>query len=130
MRYSAVITTIEYERPGIVMKPDRLPLLLVFFAASGVAASIYEIVWFQLRQLVIGSTAISLAILLGTFMGGMCIGSLTLPRVLGQQRHPWRVYAALEAAIGIIAVLVLFLMPYAGGLYTAIGGYGRSGILF
>ena len=70
-----------------------------------------------------------MAILLGTFMGGMCIGSLLLPRVVGHQHDPLRIYAVLEAGIGIIAVLVLFLMPYAGGLYTAIGGYGRSSIL-
>ena len=48
-----------------------LPGLIVLFIGSGCAALIYEIVWFQLLQLVIGSSAISLGILLGTFMGGM-----------------------------------------------------------
>src|SRR5579862_1654444 len=104
-------------------------MLLVLFAAGGVAASIYEIVWFQLLQLVIGSTAVSLAILLGTFMGGMCIGSLVLPRMMRRQRHPLHIYAGLEAGIGIVAVLILLLLPYAGGLYTAIGGYGFPSLL-
>ena len=53
----------------------------LLFVGSGCAALIYEIVWFQLLQLVIGSSAISLGVLLGTFMGGMCLGSLLLPRV-------------------------------------------------
>jgi spermidine synthase len=53
-----------------------LPALFLLFIGSGCAALIYEIVWFQLLQLVIGSSAISLGILLGTFMGGMCLGSL------------------------------------------------------
>ena len=55
-------------------------MLLLSFG-SGVAALIYEIVWFQLLELVIGSTAVSLGILLATFMGGMCLGSLILPRL-------------------------------------------------
>ena len=110
------------------MKLDRLALLL-FFACSGVAASIYEIIWFQLLQLVIGSTAVSMAVLLGTFMGGMCAGSLVFPRVVGAKLNPLRVYAALEGGIGVIALLVLFLMPHAGGLYAAVGGYGRSSVL-
>ena len=49
----------------------RLPLLLLLFVASGASALIYEVVWFQLLQLVIGSSAVSLGVLLGTFMGGM-----------------------------------------------------------
>ena len=47
-----------------------LPLLLLF-AASGCAALIYEIVWFQLLQLVIGSSAVSLGLLLAAYMGVM-----------------------------------------------------------
>ena len=61
-----------------------LPLLLVLFAGSGCAALIYEIVWYQLLQLVIGSTAVSLGVLLATFMGGLCLGSLALPRIRTQ----------------------------------------------
>ena len=77
-----------------------LPALLLLFVGSGCAALIYEIVWFQLIELVIGSSAISLGVLLGTFMGGMCLGSLLLPRFVSPEQHPLRVYAALEAAIG------------------------------
>ena len=35
-----------------------LPALLLLFVGSGCAALIYEIVWFQLLQLVVGSKAI------------------------------------------------------------------------
>ena len=86
-----------------------LPLLLLLFAGSGCSALIYEIVWYQLLQLVIGSTAVSLAVLLATFMGGLCLGSMALPRIraLGG-RHPLRVYALVELGIGICGILVLF----------------------
>src|SRR5258708_3163690 len=93
--------------------PSRfLPLLLLLFACSGCSALIYEIVWYQLLQLVIGSTAISLGVLLATFMGGLCLGSLALPRILSARKeHPLRVYAKIEIGIAICGVLVLFLMP-------------------
>src|SRR5213083_2715390 len=68
--------------------PHRfLPALLPLFVASGCAALMYEIVWFQLLQLVIGSSAVSLGVLLGTFMGGMCLGSVALPRFISARKQ-------------------------------------------
>jgi spermidine synthase len=58
-----------------------LLLLLLFFAGSGCAALIYEVTWYQELQLAIGSTSVSLGILLATFMGGLALGSLVLPRL-------------------------------------------------
>ncbi|MEN6427853.1 MAG: hypothetical protein ABFE13_21065, partial [Phycisphaerales bacterium] len=55
----------EAPRSGILL------LLAVLFIGSGCSALIYEIVWLQSLQLVIGSSAVSLGVLLGTFMGGM-----------------------------------------------------------
>ena len=111
--------------------PSRfLPLLLLLFAGSGCSALIYEIVWYQLLQLVIGSTAISLGVLLATFMGGLCLGSLTLPRILSaQKQHPLRVYAKVELGIALCGVLVLFAMPLLDGVYTAAVGHGMPAIL-
>jgi spermidine synthase len=98
-----------------------LPLLFLLFAGSGCAALIYEIVWFQLLQLVIGSSAVSLGVLLATFMGGMCLGSILLPRLLSPDRHPLRVYAVIEVGIGVIGLAVLFAMPYVSHLYIEWG---------
>src|ERR1700677_5268566 len=82
-----------------------LPVLLVLFVGSGCAALIYEVVWLQLLQLVIGSNAVSLGVLLGTFMGGMCVGSLLLPRLVSTGIHPLRVYGLLELGIGAMGIL-------------------------
>jgi spermidine synthase len=106
-----------------------LPAMLLLFVGSGCAALIYEIVWFQLLQLVIGSSAVSLGVLLGTFMGGMCLGSLLLPRRIGARHHPLRVYAYLELGIGAIGILVLLVMPLLGGAYTAWAPSGVAGII-
>jgi spermidine synthase len=85
------------------------------FLASGAAALIYEIVWFQMLQLITGSSAMAMAILLGTFMGGMCVGSLALPVIVGTERSPLRIYALLEFGIAVWALLLLFAVPYIRG---------------
>jgi spermidine synthase len=100
-----------------------LPIMLFLFVGSGCAALIYEVVWFQLLQLIVGSSAISLGVLLGTFMGGMCLGSYLLPRYIDIKHHPLRVYALLELGIGTFALLLLWGMPLIDMLYrSGIGG--------
>jgi spermidine synthase len=106
-----------------------MPALLLLFVGSGCAALIYEIVWFQLLQLVIGSSAISLGVLLGTFMGGMCLGSLLLARFVGADQHPLRVYAYLELGIGALGLLILFGLPVLSSAYTSLGTTGVVGLL-
>ena len=52
--------------------------LLLLFALSGTAGLIYEVVWFQLLRLTVGSSAQSLGILIACFMGGLFIGSASV----------------------------------------------------
>jgi len=113
----------ESTEPG----PDLF--LLGLAAGSGVAALIYEIVWFQVLELVLGSSAVSLAVLLATFMGGTCLGSLLFPRVVSSRLHPLSVYAVIEIGIAVFALVMLVLMPVAGSVYTAGIGYGLGGFL-
>ena len=105
-----------------------MPLILLLFVGSGCAALIYEVVWFQLLQLSVGSSAVSLGILLGTFMGGMCLGSLLLPRLIGTRHHPLRVYAGLELGIAAFGLLALFALPFAGRVYTSVAGTGQANL--
>ena len=95
---------------------------------SGAAALIYEIVWFQMLSQIVGSSSISLGVLLAIFMGGMCIGSVGLPYVVPAHVHPLRVYAILELAIGVLGLLVLVALPWVDGLYRVIGGSGMGGL--
>src|SRR5262249_17411905 len=99
---------------------------LLLFLGSGCSALIYEIVWFQLIELVIGSSAISLAILLGSFMGGLCLGSLLLARIVSGRFHPLLVYGFLEIGIGILGLAVLFGLPSVAGFYAAYANYGLA----
>src|SRR5436305_13940700 len=111
------------ERLAVLDGPDSrrvyLPWLLLLLAGSGCAALIYEIVWFQLLQLVIGSSAISLGLLLASYMGGLCLGSLLLPRYVSRVVNPLRVYGYLALGIGFLRLVALFAVPLIGRLYLA-----------
>ncbi|HEX9815283.1 MAG TPA: SAM-dependent methyltransferase, partial [Myxococcota bacterium] len=106
-----------------------MPLLLLFFVASGCAALIYEVVWFHLLRLVVGASAVSLAIVLTSYMGGMCLGSLAFPRWVSPDHPPLRVYAYLEAGIAAFGIVLLGLLPLIGKLYLAVVGHGALGLV-
>jgi spermidine synthase len=99
-------------------------LLVLLFMGSGCAALIYEIVWLQLLELVIGASGVSIGVLLAMFMGGMCLGSFLLPRVVPQHHHPLRIYAVLELAIAALGLVLLFTMPGVGAVYSVRAGSG------
>jgi spermidine synthase len=119
----------EIETAGAQSTEQWLPVLLLLFVGSGCAALIYEIVWFQMLELFVGSSSVSIGVLLGTFMGGMCLGSFLLPRYISPRHHPLKVYALLEISIGIIGLLLLLVLPLVGHVYTVWGGYGVTGYL-
>ena len=102
--------------------------MLALFVGSGCAALIYEVVWFQMLQLSLGSSTVSLGVLLGTFMGGMCLGSWLFPKKVDEKHHPLKVYAYLEIGIGICGVLILLIVPLLGSVYTAIAGTGQFSV--
>ena len=110
-------------RAAPVIPPETRPylfLLVLLFFGGGCAAAIYEVVWFQMLQIVIGSSAISLGVLLGTFMGGLCLGSTLASIFLNSRRHPMRVYALLELSIGAFGLLLLVAMPYLSDIYIKV----------
>src|SRR5882762_6594073 len=134
-RIAPHMTFLETSTPAATRAADPdigarwLPVLLVLFVGSGCAALIYEVIWFQLLQLSIGSSAVSLGVLLGVYMGGMCLGSLLLPRYVSGRHHPLRVYAFLELGIGFFGLLVLYGVPVIGGLYTEWAGTGMTSLV-
>jgi spermidine synthase len=122
--------TSESENPAAQFNAARfLPVLLLLFAGSGCSALIYEIVWYHLLQLAIGSTAVSLGVLLATFMGGLCIGSIWFPRLRLSKQHPLQIYAFLEMGIAICGLLVLYGIPLIDKIYIAGAEHGLPGML-
>ena len=98
--------------------------MLGLFAASGCAALIYQVVWFEQLTLAIGSSAVSLGVLLATFLGGLGLGSLLASRRVSSRHAPLRRYAFLELAIGALGLVTLAALPLLGGAYAALAGTG------
>lgn len=99
------------------------------FAGSGFSALIYEVAWYQSLQLALGSTSISLGILLATYMGGLCIGSIWFPRLNLDDKHPLRVYSAIELGIAILGVVITTALPFISHAYVFGAESGMPGLL-
>jgi len=97
MREQPATIAKEQREPPIVALTGTPVLLVLLLAASGCAALIYEIVWFQLLQIVIGASAVSLGFLLAAYMGGMCLSSAFFARVVAV-RHRIHICAATSRA--------------------------------
>jgi spermidine synthase len=128
-REPAEVKPVQAETPAASEDSRHFFFWLLLFAGSGCAALIYEIVWFQLLQLVIGSSAVSLGLLLAAYMGGLCLGSAALPQFVSTRLHPMRVYAYLELGIGALGILALFGVPLIGRIYVAGATTGLLGLV-
>jgi spermidine synthase len=104
--------------------PATLAVVVVLFAASGCAALIYQVVWFEQLSLSLGSSAISLGVLLATFLGGLGLGSLVASRATASRLAPLLRYALLEAGIGALGLVTIAALPLLGGAYAALAGTG------
>ena len=115
---------------GLSPRDSRYTVLLsALFVGSGCAALIYEVVWFHLLRLAIGSSAISLAILLASFMGGMFLGSLLFSRFVPRRHHPLKVYGVLELAIGGFGIVLPAVLTFISGAYAVNTGYGYANVM-
>jgi spermidine synthase len=77
----------------------------VLFVASGFAGLIYESVWTHYLKLYLGHAAYAQSLVLIVFMGGMAIGAAVCARVSTRIRNPLAAYAAVEAVIGVCALV-------------------------
>jgi len=110
------------ETPLVTYKRRYGIALVILAFSSGCAALVYEVVWFQLLELVIGSSAVSLAVLLSMFMGGTCLGSILAMSFAWRARSILRLYAAIELAVAICGISILTVLPHISGALIRFGG--------
>src|SRR2546427_5899131 len=82
-----------------------------FFVISGFCSLVYEVVWLRLAMAGFGVTTPFVSIVLSVFMAGLALGSWAagrLTRRLGAvpPRLALRLYAAVEAVIGVSGIAV------------------------
>lgn len=90
----------------------HLPFWLVstFLILSGSAALTYQVVWVRLLGLSIGSTSVSISIVLAAFFLGMGLGSFFAGHVLKSFSHALKSYLFVEAGLAISALVLLPLL--------------------
>ena len=123
------MTSPESQSADLILSLDwnKVSLLVV---GSGCAALIYEVVWFHLLRLVIGGSSVSRGILLASFMGGMCLGSLAFSWLVPARYHPLKVYAALELGICLLGCSLPWWLPAIADWYVAIARVLDRGVFW
>jgi len=107
--------------------PARFVVPICFFL-SGAAGLALEVVWSKYLSLLLGNSVHGVATVVAAFLGGLGLGAVLSGRRARLLRNPVGGYAALEAAIGILAIASPFAYqlarPVFSGLYDALGGPG------
>ena len=80
-------------------------LLVPLFLTSGATSLVYETVWSRQIHLVVGTSQLAISTVLAAFMAGLAVGGLLAARVVHRVRRPLYAYAALEAFIGLYALV-------------------------
>lgn len=88
------------ERPRLVSA-----LVAACFFVSGAAGLVYQTVWARYLGLFLGHSSYAVVAVLMAFMGGLAIGNAWLGPKADQTRRPLALYACLEIAIGLYALI-------------------------
>lgn len=79
----------------------------IFLLLSGASALIYQVLWVRLLSLSIGSSAISISIILAAFFLGLGLGSYFAGDILKRFKNAFKIYLIVEIGIALSAVLLL-----------------------
>ncbi len=88
------------------MVPAVALALGVVFVVTGASALIVEQAFEKLLSTVVGSSTQAGAIVLAVYFGGLSLGGLFYARLARRFRSPLALYAALEAVVGVAALLL------------------------
>ena len=91
-------------------------VVLSCFFLSGASGLILELLWTRMLTLVFGSTALAVSTVLTAYMGGLGLGSYLAGKWADRLKDPVRAYAFAEAAIGVYALAVPWIIGFYPGL--------------
>ncbi len=80
-------------------------LLLICFFVSGACGLIYEVAWLRSMGLIFGNTTFATSAVLASYMAGLGLGAFWWGRRIDRHKEPVKVYAWLEAGVGVYALL-------------------------
>jgi len=85
----------------------------VFFL-SGATALLFETLWFRQAGLAVGNSVWATAVVLASFMAGLALGNALAARYGERVTRPIRAYAALEIAVSLSGVALVWYLPALG----------------
>lgn len=92
-------------------------MLSALFFLSGATGLVYESIWGRQLHLVFGTSQFAIATVLAAFMTGLALGGAIGGRLAPKTTRPLRVYAALEATVGLYALAFPTLLAALEPLY-------------
>jgi len=118
-------------RPALQPAPAESPVLrflqrhphgvvLACFLCSGATGLIYEVVWSRRLTLVFGVTVLAYSTVLAAFLGGLAAGSVIFGRLADRRTDGLRIYAVLEAGIGLLCFTTPWLFALVERAYVHI----------
>ena len=104
------------------LSSKRLLTSFLFFI-SGFSGLIYQVLWTRQFKFLLGSSIVSISIIVAAFMSGLLIGSWWIGKRISRNKvgNELKFYGYLELIIGIYGIALLFLLPYTKGLFSFFG---------
>jgi len=104
-------------------------LACCLFVLSGACGLAYEVVWTKYLGLFLGNTVLLHTAVLGTFMGGLALGSLLIGRRIARIAAPLKAYGWLELAVAAYAFNFPALARLGQGIVAAAAaGFGSGSV--
>ncbi len=82
-------------------------IILSAFAISGFVSLAYEVLWFRIFSLIIGSSIYAFTIMLATFLLGIGIGSISLAPFIDKRKNLILWFAVFEFIIGLSVLITV-----------------------
>ncbi len=95
-------------------------VILACFFCSGATGLIYEVVWSRRLTLVFGITVLAYSTVLAAFLGGLAAGSVIFGRLADRRTDGLRLYAMLEAGVGLICFATPWLFTLVEHAYVGL----------
>ena len=95
----------------------------VLFFVSGCCSLIYEVLWARILHTMVGCSLHAVTLVMAAFMSGLALGSVFGGWLTRRQPNGLRVYAFLEAGIGLFAILAPLVFAGLTSVYVALHGF-------
>ena len=99
----------KVDDPERRLSPEGRLALTLYAVAGGVALG-YEVVWAEMLVPFLSTRTYAFAVMLGTYLTGLALGSALFARWSRPEREPWRVFGLLLAGAGASTVVILALL--------------------